>query len=98
MKFLLSVIAGMLVLAFFLFWKVKPSDWIQVETNSPQVQKCVRMAGTTLQKSSASSRMMKGKKQPLYPTAFWDQNKQAPVQVLVSINEESQAPHTKTPR
>ncbi|MGE9754033.1 hypothetical protein DFO69_0552 [Bacillus subtilis] len=49
MKFLLSVIAGMLVLAFFLFWKVKPSDWIQVETNSPQVQKCVRMAGTTLQ-------------------------------------------------
>ncbi|MBY4602634.1 MULTISPECIES: hypothetical protein [Bacillus] len=49
MKFLLSVIAGMLVLAFFLFWKVKPSDWIQVETNSPQVQKSVRMAGTTLQ-------------------------------------------------
>ncbi|MDO3659894.1 MULTISPECIES: hypothetical protein [Bacillus] len=49
MKFLLSVIAGMLILAFFLFCKVQPSDWIQVETNSPQVKQSVRMAGSTLQ-------------------------------------------------
>ncbi|MCY7795921.1 hypothetical protein P8846_06385 [Bacillus spizizenii] len=49
MKFLLSVIAGMLILAFFLFWKVQPSDWIQIETNSPQVKQSVRMAGSTLQ-------------------------------------------------
>ncbi|NLS41968.1 hypothetical protein EYH65_16645 [Bacillus subtilis] len=49
MKFLLSVIAGMLILAFFLFWKVKPPVWIHVETNSPQLKKSVRMAGTTLQ-------------------------------------------------
>ncbi|NTU26017.1 hypothetical protein HPX95_07470 [Bacillus tequilensis] len=49
MKCLLSVIAGMLILAFFLFWKVQPPVWIHVETNSRQVQQSVRMAGTTLQ-------------------------------------------------
>ncbi|QIW81640.1 hypothetical protein [Bacillus tequilensis] len=49
MKCLLSVLAGMLILAFFLFWKVQPPVWIHVETNSRQVQQSVRMAGTTLQ-------------------------------------------------
>ncbi|APH66453.1 MULTISPECIES: hypothetical protein [Bacillus] len=49
MKFLLSVIAGMLILAFFLFWKVQPPVWIDVETNSPQLKQSMRMAGTTLQ-------------------------------------------------
>lgn len=49
MKFLLSVVAGMLILAFFLFWKVQPPVWIQVETNSPQLKQYVGMAGTTLQ-------------------------------------------------
>jgi hypothetical protein len=49
MKFLLSVVAGMLILAFFLFWKVQPPVWIQVETNSSQLKQSVRMAGTTLQ-------------------------------------------------
>ncbi|MED0770886.1 hypothetical protein [Bacillus siamensis] len=49
MKFSLSVIAGMLILALFLFWKVQPPVWIQVETNSPQLKQSVRMAGTTLQ-------------------------------------------------
>ncbi|MDR4433267.1 hypothetical protein [Bacillus tequilensis] len=49
MKCLLSVMAGMLILAFFLFWKVQPPVWIHVETNSRQVQQSVRMAGTTLQ-------------------------------------------------
>ncbi|WP_416722561.1 hypothetical protein [Bacillus stercoris] len=49
MKFLLSVVAGMLILAFFLFWKAQPPVWIQVETNSPQLKQYVRMAGTTLQ-------------------------------------------------
>ncbi|MED0588162.1 hypothetical protein [Bacillus subtilis] len=49
MKFLLSVIAGMLILALFLFWKAQPPVWIHVETNSPQVQQSVRMAGATLQ-------------------------------------------------
>ncbi|QRV09053.1 hypothetical protein JR311_17770 [Bacillus velezensis] len=49
MKFLLSVIAGMLILALFLFWKVQPPVWIQAETNSPQLKQSVRMAGTTLQ-------------------------------------------------
>lgn len=34
----------------------------------------------------------------IYQTAFLGQNKKAPVQVLVSINEESQGRHTKTPR
>ncbi|MGK9268224.1 hypothetical protein KXR56_16370 [Bacillus inaquosorum] len=46
---LLLVIAGMLILALFLSWKAQTSVWIQVETNSPQVQQYVRMAGTTLQ-------------------------------------------------
>ncbi|MFW2108365.1 hypothetical protein M8C22_17680 [Bacillus spizizenii] len=49
MKFLLSVIAGMLILAFFVFWKVQPPVWIDVETNSPQLKQSMRMAGTTLQ-------------------------------------------------
>ncbi|MCY8374536.1 hypothetical protein P8868_15395 [Bacillus inaquosorum] len=46
---LLMVIAGMLILALFLSWKAYTSVWIQVETNSPQVQQYARMAGTTLQ-------------------------------------------------
>lgn len=49
MKFLLSVIAGLLILALYLFWKVQPPVWIQVETNSSQLKQSVRMAGTTLQ-------------------------------------------------
>ncbi|MEG7334789.1 hypothetical protein V5785_09000 [Bacillus subtilis] len=49
MKFLLSVIAGMLMLAFFFIWKAPPADWIQIETNSHQIKQSVRMAGTTLQ-------------------------------------------------
>ncbi|MFL6977901.1 hypothetical protein R7M47_09645 [Bacillus inaquosorum] len=46
---LLLVIAGMLILALFLSWKAHTSVWIQVETNSPQVQQYARMAGTILQ-------------------------------------------------
>ncbi|AHZ17625.1 MULTISPECIES: hypothetical protein [Bacillus] len=46
---LLLVISGMLILALFLAWKAPTSVWIQAETNSPQVQQFVRMAGATLQ-------------------------------------------------
>lgn len=49
MKFLLSVIAGLLILALYLFWKVQPPVWIQVETTSSELKQSVRMAGTTLQ-------------------------------------------------
>ncbi|MCO4852835.1 hypothetical protein [Bacillus vallismortis] len=49
MKFLLSIIAGMLMLAFFFIWIAPPADWVQIETNSHQIKQSVRMTGTTLQ-------------------------------------------------
>ncbi|MCY7893943.1 hypothetical protein MOB09_13175 [Bacillus vallismortis] len=50
MKFLLSIIAGMLMLAFFFIWIAPPADWVQIETtHSYQTKKSVRMAGATLQ-------------------------------------------------
>ncbi|MDR7908481.1 hypothetical protein [Bacillus velezensis] len=46
---LLLVTSGMLILALFLARKAPTSVWIKAETNSPQVQQFVRMAGATLQ-------------------------------------------------
>ncbi|MES5058489.1 hypothetical protein ACOTSX_13415 [Bacillus velezensis] len=46
---LLLVNSGILILALFLAWKAPTSVWVQAETNSPQVQQSVRMAGATLQ-------------------------------------------------
>ncbi|KAF1678020.1 hypothetical protein AAGG74_12245 [Bacillus mexicanus] len=49
MKIMLSIIAGLLILACFLSWNEQSPDWVPVETNSPHIQQSVRMAGTTLQ-------------------------------------------------
>ncbi|MDR4228766.1 hypothetical protein FO507_15540 [Bacillus mojavensis] len=50
MKLLLSVIVGMLILGFFLSWKMPRSEeWIHVKTSSSQEKQFARMSGNTLQ-------------------------------------------------